>query len=279
MSAIKILIVDDNDQLREMTTEIFETKGYHVAAAKGVNEALQQIILEKFDVLLTDLHMPFAGDGYAVVTAMRHAQPDALTIVVSGYPDIEGSMAAIALQADQILMKPVNFPGLLEEIRQRLQNRNSSATPRKCMTVGAILKRDSLDLIKRWMGRVATNNELTTVPLEMAERSGHLPLMLENIITRLQNTRELGAPAKRSPEAVAHGVLRFSQGYTAPLIVQESRLLQVCIFETIQKSLLNVDFSLVLPDVMLIADEVDSQLTQCIAGFWDAQMASAPVQS
>ena len=51
------------------------------------------------------------------------------------------------------------------------------------------------------------------------------------------------------------------------MIVQDSRILQVCIFETIQRNLAHVDFSLVLPDVMVIADEVDSQLTQSIESF------------
>jgi len=48
-------------------------------------------------------------------------------------------------------------------------------------------------------------------------------------------------------------------------------MLQVSIFETIQRNLAGVDFSLVLPDVMLIADEVDSQLTQCIDSFLRAE--------
>jgi hypothetical protein len=67
--------------------------------------------------------------------------------------------------------------------------------------------------------------------------------------------------------AVAHGQLRHRQGYTAPLIVQESRILQVCIFETIQRNLATVDFTSVLPDIMIIADEVDSQLKQSIGSF------------
>ncbi|MGB8866970.1 MAG: hypothetical protein WCC71_23000, partial [Candidatus Sulfotelmatobacter sp.] len=41
------------------------------------------------------LHMPNPGDGFTVVTAMRHCQPDALTLLVSGYPDVQSAMAAI----------------------------------------------------------------------------------------------------------------------------------------------------------------------------------------
>jgi hypothetical protein len=95
--------------------------------------------------------------------------------------------------------------------------------------------------------------------------------MLKNIVTRLRKTRAMEAPAIPSLDAVAHGRMRCRQGYTAPLIVQESRMLQVSIFETIQRNLAGVDFSLVLPDVMLIADEVDSQLTQCIDSFLRAE--------
>jgi hypothetical protein len=54
-------------------------------------------------------------------------------------------------------------------------------------------------------------------------------------------------------------------------MVQESRLLQVCIFETIQRNLSTVDFTAVLPDIMIIADEVDSQLKQAIDSFLRTQ--------
>jgi len=90
---------------------------------------------------------------------------------------------------------------------------------------------------------------------------------LQNIVARLRKTREIEAVALHSPAAVAHGEIRRHQGYTAPLIIQESRILQVSIFETIQRNLTGVDFSRVLPDVMLIADEVDSQLSQSIDSF------------
>jgi hypothetical protein len=91
----------------------------------------------------------------------------------------------------------------------------------------------------------------------------------------LRKNRIIEAIATASSAAVAHGQLRFRQGYTAPLMVQESRILQVCIFETIQRNLSTVDFGLVLPDIMLIADEVDSQLAQSIDSFLVMQKGSA----
>ena len=267
MTLAKILVVDDNDAVREMTQEMLENRGFEVVPVASVHEALRQIVVQQFDVLVTDLHMPSPGDGFAVVTAMRHAQPKALTIVVSGYPDTEGAMAAIVLQADQIMTKPVEFKDLANLIKERLAGPRPATQPNMRQTVASILEREASGTIQRWLSRVEKISALTNIRLSTADRTSHLPEILKNIITRLRETRDLETPAKSSPEAVNHGVVRFFQGYSAPLIVQESRLLQVSIFETIQRNLVNVDFSCILPDVMLIADEVDAQLTQCIDGF------------
>jgi hypothetical protein len=78
--------------------------------------------------------------------------------------------------------------------------------------------------------------------------------------------RNLGTK-QASEGAVKHGKVRQSQGYSIPMIVEESRILQVSIFNTLQTNLSTVDFSLLLTDVMTIADEVDSQLKQTIVSF------------
>jgi hypothetical protein len=70
-----------------------------------------------------------------------------------------------------------------------------------------------------------------------------------------------------SAAAIKHGKIRRSQGYSIPMMVEESRILQVSIFDTLQKNVSSVDFSLLLIDVMAIADEVDSQLKQTLISF------------
>jgi hypothetical protein len=59
------------------------------------------------------------------------------------------------------------------------------------------------------------------------------------------------------------------------MVVEESRIFQVCIFNTLQNNLGSVDFSTVLLDVMTIADEVDSQLKQAMLGFMESLAAKA----
>jgi hypothetical protein len=81
--------------------------------------------------------------------------------------------------------------------------------------------------------------------------------------------------ALASLAAVAHGKLRRKQGYAAAMLIQESRILQVTIFGTLHKNLSMLDFSLLLPDVMIIADEGDAQLTQTTGAFTKASPKSA----
>jgi hypothetical protein len=59
------------------------------------------------------------------------------------------------------------------------------------------------------------------------------------------------------------------------MVVEESRILQVSIFNTLQRNLGCVDFSTVLLDVMTIADEVDAQLKEAVLGFMESQASSA----
>src|ERR1700736_4914622 len=91
--------------------------------------------------------------------------------------------------------------------------------------------------------------------------------MFRDLVTRLRNPLPLGTRALMSGGAHLHGCLRRDQGYTPALMVEESRILQVSIFETLQSHSESRDSSDLLIDVMAIADEVDSQLAQAMTGY------------
>jgi hypothetical protein len=99
----------------------------------------------------------------------------------------------------------------------------------------------------------------------------------QNSLTGLRNASNSAKESESifSAAAVAHGKLRYSQGYSAEMLVHESRILQVTIFGTLQNNLNALDFSLLLPDVMTIADEVDAQLTQSMGSFMKLMTAQA----
>src|ERR1700683_3581983 len=268
--AHRVLLVDDDDAIREMMTATLEHKGFEVVAAANVTEALKLITTESFDVLITDLHMPNPSDGFAVITAMRHIQPKALTLRVSGYPDVNSAMDAILLEADEIIVKPLETKKLADLVHDKLLTRKL-AVPTPKERVAEILKRSQGYIVEDWLARVKTTTEISRVALSDQELTGYLPKLIDDLVLRLRSphiTVQEG-DSIGSAAAVAHGKLRRSQGYTSAMLVQDSRILQVTLFGTLQKNLGALDFSLLLPDVMTIADEVDSQLTQAMEGYMD----------
>src|SRR5580658_8574347 len=138
----RVLLVDDDASVLDMMSQSLKSKGLEVVAVGGVTDALKSIATESFEVLITDLHMPNAGDGFTVISAMRHSQPAALTLLLSGFPDVKSAMEAIILQADEILVKPVEIKQLAEMVRERLLIQKPPNRPNK-ETVGEILQRCS----------------------------------------------------------------------------------------------------------------------------------------
>lgn len=275
LPARRVLLTDDDDAVRYVMSATLEKQGFEVIAARNVTEALGLIATERFDVLITDLHMPHAGDGFTLVTAMRHSQPDALTLLVSGYPDVQSAMATILLEADQIIVKPFDIGKLAELVREKLLNRKPAVLLRK-ERVAVVLQRSVTSIVAAWLERSKQSEALSKLTLGDGERTQHLPRLVEDLAFRLtlDNTTITGNDTCDSPSAVAHGELRYRQGYTPAMLVQESRILQVTIFETLQANREQLDFSLLLPDVMTIADEVDSQLTQSMNSFMQGHTGS-----
>ena len=275
----RVLLVDDDEAVLEMMKTLLESRGFEVIAVGGVIEALKCIATQTFQVLITDLHMPNAGDGFTVISAMRHSQPAALTMLLSAFPDVKSAMEAIILEADEIVVKPVEVKQLAELVRERLLNRRLAA-PRK-KSVSAILRSCSEIVVKNWLARVHLAPELNHLVLQDEERTGHLPKLIRDLVDRL-NRPVTGPPqdsdATSSTAAVLHGELRYAQGYSPEMLVHESRILQVTLFETLKHNMNALDFSLLLPDVMTIADEVDAQLTQTMGSYMKLMKAQTPTK-
>jgi DNA-binding response OmpR family regulator len=265
----KILLVDDDDVVLDVMRQSLEFKGFTVVAVSGVVEALKCIATESFEVLITDLHMPNAGDGFTVISAMRHSQPAALTMLLSAYPDVKSAMEAISLEVDEIVVKPVGVEQLAKLVHERLLSQKPANRSKK-ERVSAILQRCSAVVVRNWLTRVKQARELNDLTLLDSERTGHLPKLIEDLVHRLK-IPITGPPqdsdAVCSPAAVLHGQLRYEQGYSPEMLVHESRILQVTLFNTLKDNMNALDFSLLLPDVMTIADEVDAQLTQTMGSY------------
>jgi hypothetical protein len=134
------------------------------------------------------------------------------------------------------------------------------------------LQRCTSAIVEDWLVRVKKNKELNHFTLSDNERTRYLPKLIGDLIARLRRSGDPGAENESicSSAAVSHGEMRRTQGYTPGMLVHDSRILQVTLFATLQSNLSALDFSLLLPDIMTIADEVDSQLTQAMDSFMNA---------
>jgi hypothetical protein len=104
------------------------------------------------------------------------------------------------------------------------------------------------------------------------QRCGYLPQAFRELISRLQSSQVIGSEGRVSIPAAEHARDRRRQRYSAAMLVEESRLLEVSIFQTLQNHMASIDFRLVLPGVMVIADEIDSQLSQAVASYMAESM-------
>src|SRR3984893_2565957 len=140
-------------------------------------------------------------------------------------------------------------------------------TPRE--SVATILDHNLDSTIRDWLELVEQDEELAAVPLNHADRTGHLPKLLQDVIVRLRLRDR--SKASISIAAGLHGELRSKQGYTVPMLVDESRILQVSIFGTLKKNADSIDSRELLKDVITVADEADSQLKQTTIRYMETE--------
>jgi ActR/RegA family two-component response regulator len=273
MAAFRVLLVDDDEVLLFTLAKVLEHHQFEVTTAATVPEALKHISSDHYDVLLSDLHMPGAGDGLTVVSAMRHANPKAVTMLLSAFPEMGAAAQAIMLQADEILVKPMNVDALVDTIKSRLAVGPSRF--RVVESVATILERSVQSTIQDWFERIQREESLMAIPLSRELRCFHLTAVFGDIVDRLRSFKPLGSKEPMSGSAAEHGLTRRKQGYTAAMMVEESRVLQVSIFNTLQNNLVSIDFSVLLIGVMTIADEVDAQLSQAMKSYIAESLADA----
>ncbi len=264
-SATRILFVDDEENIRLTLPAILRMHGLDVTTCANVPEALECIQKEKFDVLLADLNIGQPGDGFTVVSAMRRTQPEAVTIIITGYPAFETALEAIRRQVDDYVVKPASIPTLLETIERRLLRRPPER-PSPVLRVSAILRAHSKEAIDEWLTMCNGDVEIAAIPLSDVERADHVPGVLDELIEMLEQHR--GVISQVALDAAAqHGHARRRQRYTVSMLLKESRFLRRAVLASIQRHLLEVNISYLLSDLIDLSDNLDSQVRTSVEAF------------
>ncbi|HVR24768.1 MAG TPA: hypothetical protein VMU26_15760 [Candidatus Polarisedimenticolia bacterium] len=126
----------------------------------------------------------------------------------------------------------------------------------------AILERELEPSVREWLRRVNLISELTDIPLSDADRSGHLPKLYSDLVSRLRLPKDVRPPI--SADATAHGRKRREQGYSPAMLIEESRIFQIVTFGMLHLHRSELDQRRLLLDVVVIADEADAQLMEAV---------------
>ncbi len=106
MSDKRILIVDDDQIIRDSLCEFIKMEGYQCQGADSFNSALKELERHPYHLVITDVNMP-GSDGFELLRVIRKRYPAIVTIVVTGYGTIESAVEAIKMGAYDYLTKPI----------------------------------------------------------------------------------------------------------------------------------------------------------------------------
>jgi len=264
MAQTRILFVDDEPSIRLTLPAILEMHGFQVRTASDVPEALTIIQKEEFDVLLSDLNIGQPGDGFTIVSAMRRTQPNAVTVIITGYPAFETALEAIRKQVDDYVVKPTDVDQLIEIIERKLHQRQPH-TPINLRRVGVILTENIGQIVDEWLQQVNQHPGLKALKLGDSERVGNLPLALREVLRNLENDDPVTKVARSAAEE--HGRIRAKQGYSIELLLEEVRILQRVLLQDVQANLLGLNISFMIPDIIRLEDRISQKAVIAVKAF------------
>jgi len=121
----KILLVDDEEIIRQLLARALGEKGYIIEAVEDGNAAFEKIKKDTFNLLITDLKMPKV-DGIEVLREIKRVNPYMEVIIVTGYPTIELAVEAIRIGAFDFICKPFDLQSLLGVVERALEKQKFS---------------------------------------------------------------------------------------------------------------------------------------------------------
>jgi ActR/RegA family two-component response regulator len=257
MSPLRMLFVDDEPSIRLTLPAILRMHGHTVEVAATVSEALTAIQSRTFDVLISDLNIGNAGDGFTVVSAMRRTQPECVTLILTGYPGFESALQAIRSQVDDYLVKPTQVERLVQTIERKLTER-APHKPIPVKRVREILRECEEEIM-----------DLTVASLESRtkRRASDLRQGIRELTPALITGLEPGSERASFVQGAAYGVLRRKQGRSIDDLFEEFRALERAVYEVVQENLLAADVSNLVPDLRVFNDHVQDVLRHTVNAF------------
>ena len=118
----RVLVVDDEQIIRESLSFILRKEGYVVDEAPNGKDALRKQQEQAYDVVVTDIEMPEMR-GVELLERIRQGSPETLVVIITAFGSIETAVAALRSGAADYVLKPINFDDLLHRVKKLLDFR------------------------------------------------------------------------------------------------------------------------------------------------------------
>jgi DNA-binding response OmpR family regulator len=195
-TSLKILVVDDEETLRETLTRSFSREGHTVEAVASGTEAIVRAGADHFDVILLDVALGAGPNGYEVCRTLREQRNVVPIIMLTALDTEADAVQGLEAGADDYVTKPFGLAELRSRVRAVLRRSGSRALGRETIAVGPV----TLDRGRR---DVTVNGE----PVRLTFSEFELLARLMSEPGRLLNRQELlraiwGDSAYRDPRAI-----------------------------------------------------------------------------
>lgn len=115
----RILIVDDDEDIRKVLTTILEDEGYIVESVGTAREAIVKTGKKFYNLALIDVRLPDM-EGIELLTRMKDTTPKMRKIIITGYPTLQNAVEAVNRGADAYIIKPFDMKKTLRTIKEEL---------------------------------------------------------------------------------------------------------------------------------------------------------------
>jgi two-component system response regulator AtoC len=115
----RVLVIDDDEGVRESIATALRDEGYVVDTAKDGKEAIENSNANFYNLALIDIRLPDM-EGIKLLSSLRETTPRMVKIILTGYPALQNAIEAVNKGADAYITKPVNMDQLLEKIKDHL---------------------------------------------------------------------------------------------------------------------------------------------------------------
>jgi len=116
----RILVVDDDENIRKVLETILEDEGYYVELVGTAKKAIERTRRNFYNLALIDVRLPDM-EGIELLTKIRDTTPRIRKIIITGYPTLQNAVEAVNKGADAYIMKPFDMEKVLAKIREQLE--------------------------------------------------------------------------------------------------------------------------------------------------------------